>query len=563
MTEIVLTDEFRKARTARAVPGARWDADKGAWIFDPELDEEATRVALRLFPEIRTQVDEGLVQRVLEGRSVSHRPLAGEADSFAESFPQAVSATQDAIRQASPDASSALYRYQLHDVAYAVARIKVDGGAYLGWDRGLGKTLGGIGCALALGSDRIVVVTPNSSKRTVWLPEFNKWAADKFSGRVYSVEGTAKQRNRVIDEWDSTGGVLLAHYESLRLIVGRLTNVDLVIVDEAHRLSRGSKSSKAPQFYKALMKIKPKYKLALSGSLIINSPEDFFGANHWLFPNTYKSKYRDWCDKYLHYVEGGFGKVLMGVKPDKVKAMQDELGKFILVRSKEDELPGLPDKITQTLRVDLSPEQRRVYDDLAARFIAELPDGSKIVVGSYLAQLTKLRQIATGLDLLGTGVVDSSKIDLALDLIEDNLPKKTVVFAWHKATVHSIKDRLDAKGIVASAITGDTKMAERARLVADFQESPECKVIVATIKTLGESVTLHAAADVIFVESSWTPTDMDQAADRVYRIGQKSHVTITHIVSSDTVDETRILPRLADKEAMRAMVLGATSASKT
>jgi SNF2 family DNA or RNA helicase len=105
-------------------------------------------------------------------------------------------------------------------------------------------------------------------------------------------------------------------------------------------------------------------------------------------------------------------------------------------------------------------------------------------------------------------------------------------------------------------ITGDTKMSTRAISVQEFQTDPEVKVIVATIKTLGESVTLHAASDLIFVESSWTPADMAQAADRVYRIGQNDRVSITNVIAADTVDETRVLPTLLDKAAMRRMVLG-------
>jgi len=134
--------------------------------------------------------------------------------------------------------------------------------------------------------------------------------------------------------------------------------------------------------------------------------------------------------------------------------------------------------------------------------------------------------------------------------------RKVVVFAWHKATVRAVVARLTAENITAVGITGDTPMKERARLVEQFQEEPDPRVIVATIKTLGESVTLHRAADLVFVESSWTPADMDQAADRVYRIGQKHRVTITHLVARDTIDETRILPRVADKAAMRRLVLG-------
>lgn len=520
-------------------------------MFDASADPAATKVALRLFPEIRFSLDPSYLAD-LETGDTEVRPFDA-ATPWADGRDLSV-----LLPNMDEELRDKLYPYQGIDLAYMAARIRADGGAYLGWDRGLGKTLGAVALCDELNADRIVVVAPNSSKGTVWEPEFIKWdLKGRFKDRVFNLGGPKAKRDAILAQWDMDGGVLLAHYEVLRLVDwSDYGQADIVIVDEAHRLANGSASSRSPKFYKALKKIPTKYKLALSGSLIANSPEDFFGANHWLFPKTYKSKFRDWNDKYLHYVEGAFGKILIGVKADKVDAMQKELSQFITVRSKKDELPGLPDRIEQTLRVDLTPGQRRVYDDLAENFIASLPTGERITVGSHLSQLTKLRQVASGLDLLGTGIADSSKLDLCLELIEDNLPHKTVVFAWHKATVTAVEDRLIAKGIGVASITGDTPMDKRTRLVEKFQTDPSCKVIVATIKTLGESVTLHAAADVIFVESSWTPTDMEQAADRVYRIGQTRHVTITNIIASGTVDESKVLPRVMDKASMKRMCMG-------
>ena len=109
---------------------------------------------------------------------------------------------------------------------------------------------------------------------------------------------------------------------------------------------------------------------------------------------------------------------------------------------------------------------------------------------------------------------------------------------------------------MSATITGNTKIEERAAHVKEFQEEDSPKIIIATIKTLGESVTLHASSDVIFVESSWVPADMEQAGDRVRRIGQTHRVTVYNIVAKDTVDETRILPVLKSKEMLRRLVLG-------
>lgn len=547
---ILLTNDYLKRRVAAGVPGSYYEPGRG-WFLDPARDLSATRAALHLFPEVWESIPDDIRTRL--DVSSSLRPpdlVTGWVGSRLRA---------DLLPGIPEELRDRLYDYQVHDVAFACARIRQDGGDYLGWDRGLGKTLGAVVVSLELGVDRLVVVCPNASKESVWRPEIEKWDVEgRFTGRVFNLGGDAKRRARTLAEWKLYGGVLLVHYEALRLVES-WGAVDLVICDESHRLANGSASRKAPAFYKALMKIKPTYKLALSGSVVINSPEDMFGAAHWLFPTRYKSKWRDWNDRFFQYMETGFGKELIGVKPDMLEPLQHELSAWLQIRRKQDELPGLPDRIDQTLRVELSPTQRKVYDDLAASFMATLPDGDLVVAGSVLAQLTKLRQIATGLDLLGEEFTDSAKLDLAVQMVQDNAPDKTVVFAWHRATCNAMQQRLTAAGIQSVVVDGDVRQNHRAARVNEFQTSTELTVIIATIKTLGESVTLHAAADLIFLESSWTPADMEQAADRVYRIGQNRRVTVTNIVAADTVDEYRVLPRLKTKAELRALVLGGDS----
>jgi SNF2 family DNA or RNA helicase len=540
---ITVTRDATKRRQAMSIPGCHWDDVERAWVLDPAtITPASTAMVHRHFPDVALPKEDAP-----EG---AMRPLdlatewAGDR-SAEELLPSLPAHLRDR-----------LYRYQQVDLAYLVERMRQDGGAYCGWSRGLGKTFAAIAAAAALDAQRVVVVGPNSSKESVWRPEFEKWASGMW--QVYNVRGTKKQRDRVVEAFArSSRGVLLVHYEGLRLVDwAKLGQMDLVICDEAHRLAKGSASSKSPQFYKALKKVKSDHRLALSGSIVINSPEDLFGALHWLHPDRYSSKWKDWNNRFLAYVQGPWGNEFIGIKKGMLAPMQAELGGLLVVRRKEDELPDLPDRIDQTIEVELSDEQRRVYDELAERFIADLPDGGQILAPTVLAQLTKLRQIATGLDLLGETMQDSAKIDLAYDMVVDNLPNKTVVFAWHRATVRALERRLTEKGIECRAITGDTKERDRAAYVKEFQEDLEVKVIVATIKTLGEAVTLHAAADLIFIESSWTPTDMEQAADRVYRIGQKNHVSITHIVAKDTVDVLRVMPVVKSKDEMRRLVLG-------
>ena len=552
---IELTSEFKKRSTALAVPRSFFDSDLRAWCFDPEGDDRAAQIAMRLFPHVRELLPREQVERIESSQNLGRFDAA---TSWADG-----QKPEELLPNVPAEILELLYPYQLTDLGYLAARMRVDGAGYLAWDRGLGKTLGAITLAYTVDADRVLVVTPSLSKTATWLPEFTKWdVAHKWSGRIYDVGNTPAQRERAVDVWRRDGGVLLCHYEAVRLIEPLLgtgksrTEPDLVVVDEAHRLARGSASASAPSFYKALKRIKPRFKLLLSGSVVINSPEDIFGGIHYMFPSVYGSKWRDWNDKYLHYVDGGFGKVLVGVKPASLPRMREELSQFMCVRDKLDELPGLPDRLERTVEIALSPVQQRVYTELADSYMATL-DGDTILVSTQLAQLAKLRQLATGLNVLSPDYDDeSSKFDYAVQLIEDTLPRKTVVFCWHRAAVDALVDRLRNRGMAAAGIHGGVAQKDRTDAVHAFQNDADPQVLVATIKTLGESVTLHRSSDVIFVESSWTDADMQQAADRVYRIGQEHRVTITHIVAKGTVDTTKVLPAVVSKADMRRMIFG-------
>jgi len=42
---------------------------------------------------------------------------------------------------------------------------------------------------------------------------------------------------------------------------------------------------------------------------------------------------------------------------------------------------------------------------------------------------------------------------------------------------------------------------------------------------------------VLFIEQGWTPSDMEQGADRCHRIGQTDSVTAWLMLTADTIDE--------------------------
>jgi SNF2 family DNA or RNA helicase len=518
----------------------------------PGTHEYDSIIAVTMFPNLRGVVD------VPEPESTEPMRPLDLASPWAGELP-----VERLLPNVPPLLSERLYRYQAVDLGFLAARLRADGGAYLGWDRGLGKTLGSIILAYELEARRTLIIANNQAKTSIWLPEVSKWTADHVS--LHNIAGNKKQRDAVMNAWQydsNTWAWAVIHPEALRLIDwSKYAPMDLVVFDEAHKLLHGGVTSSrgVPQFYKSLKKIPSTYRLALSGSIIVNSWEDAFGAIHWLFPKRYRSRWRDWNDRFLKYVNGNGHRTLVDLNRDQIDTMRNELGAFMTVRHKQDTLDGLPDVIEQDMFVDLTGEQQRVYHEMATRLVADLPeDNGKIRAQNALTQIMKLRQIACGLDLFGD-IQDSAKIDAAVELVQENLPHATVCFTWHRASADALEARLTKLGIPTVKVHGDVPLKDRTAAIDRFQEG-RAKAFVGTIKTVGESVNLNAASDVVFVESSWTPADMDQARDRVAgglrQSGRSRRISVTRIISRGTVDETRVLPALRDKATIRRLVLG-------
>lgn len=543
---ITLTTEYKDHVKARSVPGACFDNRAKAWVLNNPTPRGAA-VALRLFPGIGVEHPE--LNALRDELAQNARPL-----DKATEFNRPITANR--TRNALAMLGWQLYPYQALDAGYLTAVIKQHGSAYLGWSMGLGKTLAACAIADELDVKRMLVVCPNTAKQAVWGPElerFMPWA------EAIVMRNTKKQREQdlgyakqVIDAGRPL--VFVVHYESLSIILPQLNKLgpwDLLVCDEVHRIANPK-----TQTTRALKKVKAEHKLGLSGSIIQNHAEELFSPLQWMFPQVYRSRWRDWNDRYLDFVDGGYGKICVGIRPERLEMMQDELGVFMVYRAK-DEVLDLPERTEITRKVELSPSQRKAYDELRNTYATQLDSGEVITAADGLVLLTRLRQVASGIDVLSGEINDSSKLDLAVEIIEDNPDEAFVVFSWFKAAAYSLEKRLAARGIETYIVTGDTKQSDRAAYIQAFQDGSR-QVFIGTLSTLGESVTLHRAQNAIFLDRSYNPSVNSQAADRIHRIGQRHAVTITHIEAADTVDELKVTPLLHDKQALRAAILGLT-----
>ncbi len=562
---IELTKEWTKSAAARAVPGAQWSSDAGAWVLDDPTPRSAV-VALKLFPHLMHSSPELVELRDSMMQDAKPMDYAAQLNlHIAAPRVRAEMAKRGwSLGEAKAVPLDAGPDFQNVDLGYAAACLREHKAFYLGWARGLGKTLAAAALIDELGCESSLIIAPNTAKASTWAGEL-EWATPWLT--VLVLPNEAKARAGCLARASILNGrgvpfVLIVHYEALAVIAGKLPGKgkrlgdgwkklkiewDIVVADEGHRFANHQTLQA-----RAAGRIPTNMRLVLSGSVFQNKWEEVYGPLHFLLPDRYKAKHRDWCNRFLDYVSNGYGDICVGILPDRVEAMRDELGRFMVVRDK------LNLAIPSTELVPLSPTQRKVYDDLATQLLAELPTGERIKSSDGIALLTQLRKVATGLDLYDPDVVrDSSKLDRTLEVIRRHWDRGDdyVCFGWYKASLHALAARLADEGIEAWLIDGDVPQKKRAEIISAFQNGQK-RVLLGTISTMGESINLQRANHVIRVDRCFNPAMNQQAVDRVDRQGQERECYLTDIVAEATVDDLVVLPNLANKEALRAVVFG-------
>lgn len=374
-----------------------------------------------------------------------------------------------------------------------------------------------------------------------------------------------KDRDAMVRKLRQPYHYYIVHWEALRLMP-ELAAVHWwhVVADEVHR----AKNRKAQQTL-GLKKLRTSWKTALSGTPADNAPQDLWSILHWLYPKTWSAFHRFYnyfvkvqshtmgqctavgCDDYH---KNAFKKVV-GVAH--VDELHRAIAGYYLRRTKEEVLPELPDKYYSTIYVDLSPRQRKVYNQMRESMLAWVGqhENEPVAAPVIVAQLVRLKQFA----LAAARVVPvrkmvngemktidkvlledpSSKLDALMEKVIDNPEKQFVVFSESKQVIYLLANRLTAARVSRVILTGDTSQSERELAIEQFQAG-KARVFAGTIQAGGEGITLTAASTVIFLDRTWNPSKNKQAEDRCHRIGQKNAVQVIDIVARDTVDGGRL-----------------------
>ena len=464
----------------------------------------------------------------------------------------------------------------------------------LGDDMGTGKTIQVL--ASLQRQDSVLpalVICPNSVK-TVWADEAVKWfpeantyviipgvqrkkilaaaAADSKALVIVNYESTPRLSRlagfgsialRRCKQCDTKWGDPQLKATSCEVHQRELNTIPFqtVIVDEAHRI-KDPKAKQTRACWALGRNDSVRRRWALTGTPVANDPSDLWSIMHFVSQVEYPTKSK-FVDRYCLQAWNEYGGLdVVGVNP----ATRDEFFKILDPRFRRmpatlvlDQLPPL---IRSTRTVEMTPQQRKAYDEVHRRLVTRLDDGTILVAPNSLAAQIRLLQLASSYctvsippdgdpnDIAGWMVTlrePSPKIDELVEIITELGKRQFVVCAESRKLINLASARLAKIGVKHGLITGEVDQYERKTALDNLQDG-KSQALLFTLKAGGTGLTMTAADTMIRLQRSWSMIDNAQAEKRVYRIGSERHesVQIIDIITTGTVEEVQ-LHRLLDK----------------
>ena len=308
------------------------------------------------------------------------------------------------------------------------------------------------------------------------------------------------------------------------------------------------------------LSILSKYRRILTGSPVTKSPLDLYKQFDFLKEELLgHGSYYIFRTRYAIMKTANFGgksvQIVVGYR--NLDELSEKLRPFSY-RVLKDDCLDLPDKIYMKRTVQLSSEQKKVYEQMKQMALAEM-NGKMMSTATVLTQLMRLHQITCGHFTADDGSIQkikSNRLDELMDVLEE-IEGKVVIWAHYQNDVETIVEHLKKKYGDNSIVDyyGRTRPENRQSNIDKFQKDEGCRFFIGTPATGGYGITLTQASNVIYYSNGYDLEKRMQSEDRAHRIGQKKSVTYVDMIADDTVDE-KIVKSLRKKVNIATQIMG-------
>ena len=462
--------------------------------------------------------------------------------------------------------SAELRNYQKEGFSWMFGLYKNGFGGCLADDMGLGKTLQTIALLLKV-KRKVRPLTGNNLQLELFqqidsgpagqpaslivLPTslVNNWESEisRFAGslRVYLHTGPARKRDSDLEDAVKTYDVVLTTYGTVRNDIEMLgsLNFHYLILDESQYVKNPYSKT-----YKAVMKLKGSHRLVLTGTPIENSLSDLWAQMNFLNKGMLGS--------HPFFRRFFITPVEKHNDNDQQEKLRLLIRPFILRRTKEEVARDLPPLMEQVVFCEMSEKQFTTYETeksvIRNSILADLERaGVKNSALVILKGLSRLRQLANHPEMLDDFQdIKSGKYEEIFRMLESVIAEnhKVLVFSSFVKHLELLRKGIQKERWKYSILTGST--ANRGEVIDEFQEDPDNRIFLISLKAGGTGLNLTSADYVFIIDPWWNPASEMQAISRAHRIGQNKHVFVYRFITRNSIEEK--IQQLQDRKSALA-----------
>ena len=325
-------------------------------------------------------------------------------------------------------------------------------------------------------------------------------------------------------------GIVVINYDLLPDLQ-QLDGWATVILDESHRIK--TPTAKRTKSAIKIMKATPRV-YALSGTPIPNKPIELWPLLHGL--GIYKRSWLEFAFRYCKAWNPPWGGLDVSGASN-LPELREKLKPHVLRRKREQVFTGYQHPVVSLVELDLPNDRReKSFDaDAVAEAVSANPNAILAIEGLS--------------EIMREG--GERKAPLAADFIRSRIEQEPdeplVVFAWHKSVVAMLSDSLKQDPPISHVVvTGETSASAKQQAIADFQVG-KVQVIIGNISSISEGVDLSRANTVIFAESTWQTSALEQASARVENINKQGCAPLIYLLTIRASLDSIVLSKVLKK----------------
>ncbi len=355
----------------------------------------------------------------------------------------------------------------------------------------------------------------------------------KFTPSLKVHRHTGMKRNQVNFE------KLLGYYDVILTTYGTIRNdIELLsahsffylILDESQYIK-----NPASKTYKAMVRLQAQHRLVLTGTPIENSLSDLWAQFNFLNPGLLGNQ-AFFKREFLTPIE-------KKNDPEKREKLQTLIRPFVLRRTKSEVAKDLPALTEQVRYCTMARNQREFYEkekSFIRNTILQNIENQGVEKSAFvvLQGLTRLRQLANHPAMVGTEIdPDSGKFNEIFRCLSNLMAEnhKVLIFSSFVKHLDLLKERIEAENWKYSLLTGQTR--DRAEVINAFQNDPENRIFLISLKAGGVGLNLTSADYVFIIDPWWNPAAENQAINRAHRIGQDKKVFVYRFITEHSIEE--------------------------